>query len=174
MDSFPIQNRNLKSGRIRLSAVDRLKPRSTAPVDRSNPRAKPCQSVDRAVDRFSSAVNRSVDRYCLYTLVHTDRPAGRPVTAVGQYWLPCLRYFVFVFGYLYLFLPTILHLGEDFSNLSRTQHRICRLESGCTSVAAYVRCPRDQAIRSSSKGASTSSVNMKDMEQCFTMCKFYS
>ena len=141
MDSFLIQNRNPKSGRIRLSVdrpVDRPKSRSIASVDRSIPRAKPYQSVDQAVDRSCSAVNR----YCLCTLVHAGRPAGRPVSAVGH---------VFVFGYLYLSLPTILHLGEDFSNLSRTQHRIDRLESGYTSVAVYVPCPRNQAIRNSSK-----------------------
>ena len=135
------------------------------PVDRSNPRAKPCQSVDRAVDRSSSAVDRAVDRYCLCTLVYT----GRPVTATVDHSLLRLGYLVD-----YLSLSTSLHLGKDFSNLSRTQHRICRLESGCTSVAAYVPCPRDQAIRSSFKRAPISSCDRKDMEQCFTMCKFYS
>ena len=66
LDSFSIQNSFLNSGKIRLSVdrpVNRPKSRSTVPVDRSNPRAKPCQSVDRAVDCPSAAVDRAVDRY---------------------------------------------------------------------------------------------------------------
>ena len=45
LDLFPIQKRNLKSGRIRLSVdrpVNRPKSRSTAP----NREQSPCQSVD--------------------------------------------------------------------------------------------------------------------------------
>ena len=50
----PIQKRNLNLKRkvkTRLSVdrpVDRPMPRSTMPVDRAQPRAEPCQSVDRA------------------------------------------------------------------------------------------------------------------------------
>ena len=72
------------------------------------------------------------------------------------------------------YLPKILHLGEDFSNLRRTQYSTCRLVSGCTCVAAYIPCPRDQDIRISSKRAPLSSSNWKDMEKLLTMCKFYS
>jgi len=48
-------------------------------------------------------------------------------------------------------LPTIIHLGEDFSNLSRTQHSTMSTPSGCTNVAAYVPCPGDQVIHNSSR-----------------------
>jgi len=40
-------------------------------------------------------------------------------------------------------LPTILHLGQDFSNLSRTQYSIMSVPSGCTNLVAYV-TPGDQ------------------------------
>ena len=97
LDSFSIQKKISKSGRIRLS-VDRA-------VDRSNPRAKPCQLVDRAVDRPSAAVDRAIDRYCLCTLVHTGRPARSTVNC-------CRSHIVFIFGsdgcwsLSYLSLPT--------------------------------------------------------------------
>ena len=35
-------------------------------------------------------------------------------------------------------LPTILHLGENFSNLSQVQHSTMSSQMGCTSVVAYV------------------------------------
>jgi len=62
----PIQKRNLNPKRkvkTRLSVdrpVDRPMPRSTAPVDRAQPRAKACQSVDRAGRPLSATVDRAV------------------------------------------------------------------------------------------------------------------
>ena len=169
LDSFLIQKRNLKSGRIRLSvdwSVDRPKSRSTE------------RSI--ALTREQSHVSRSTVRW---PVVCCGRPGGRPLLplhvgahrstgqSTGNY---CRSFFVFGSdGSDGISLPTILHLGEDFANLSRSQHRICRLESGCINVAAYVPWPRDQAIRSSSKWAPTSSCDRKDMDQCFTVCKFY-
>ena len=35
-------------------------------------------------------------------------------------------------------LPTILHLGEDFLNLSWTQHSTMSTQTGCTNVVIYV------------------------------------
>ena len=81
----PIQKRNLNPKRklqLRLPVdrpVDRPMPRSTVPVDRANPRARPLQSVDRArstapsvhararrstrpVDRPPPPVDRDIDR----------------------------------------------------------------------------------------------------------------
>jgi len=34
--------------------------------------------------------------------------------------------------------PTVLYLGEDFSNMSRTYHSTMTIPSSCTSVVAYV------------------------------------
>ena len=142
----------------------------TAPIHRSNLRAKPCQSVDRAVDRSSPAIDRAVDRYCLCTLVHNGRPGRsignccRSILATLSSLL-CLRLWL---PYLCLWLPlsllTILHLGEDFSNQSRTQHRICRLESGCTSVAAYVLC----------QGIKPSVVHPNELQQAHAIGRIWS
>ena len=154
----------VNSTQIRLSvnrSVDRPKSRSTVP--------------NRELGHVSQSTGRSTVSFC-------DRPGGRPrwPVHVGAHRSTarstgvCYCCFFTLASSLStssLSLPTILHLGEDFKSKPNFKHRICRLESGCTSVVAYVPYPRDQAIRSSSKGASTSSCNMKDMEQCFTMCK---
>ena len=66
---------------MRLSVdrpVDRPMPRSTAPVDRAQPRAACFQLVDRAGRPLSSTVDRAVDRANLVHVVHAGRPGGRP------------------------------------------------------------------------------------------------
>ena len=79
----PIQKRNpnpKRQQKTRLSVdrpVDRLMPRSTAPVDRTQPRVKACQSVDRAGRSLSATVDRAVDWANLVHVVHAGRPGGR-------------------------------------------------------------------------------------------------
>ena len=70
-----IQKRNpnpKKKVKTRLS-VGRPMPRSTAPVDRVQPRAKACQSVDRAVDHDDPV-----------HAVHAGRPGSRPASSTGR------------------------------------------------------------------------------------------
>ena len=76
----PIQKRNSNPQRkvqSRLSVdrpVDRPMPRSTGPVDRAYPRARPLQSVDRG---------RSTAPSCACPCTPVDR-AGRPASSTGR------------------------------------------------------------------------------------------
>ena len=127
----PIQKRNSNPKRkvqSRLS-VDRPMPRSIGPVDRSFPRARPLQSVDRG---------RSTAPTCARPCTPVDR-AGRPASSTGRprhrpgAQIACsMRRSSFLcrpISVLSSFissississLPTVLHLGEDFLNLSRS------------------------------------------------------
>ena len=86
----PIQKRNLNPKRqqkTRLSVdrpVDRPMPRSTALVDRAQPRAACFQSVDRAGRSLSSTVDRAVDRAILVHVVHAGRPGGRSASSIDR------------------------------------------------------------------------------------------
>ena len=81
-----IQKRNPNSKRqqkTRLSvdqSVDWPMPRSIAPVDRAQPRAKACQSVDRDGRPLSA----TVDRANLVHVVHAGRPGGQPASSTGR------------------------------------------------------------------------------------------
>ena len=119
----PNQKRNLNPKRkvkTRLS-VDRPMPRSTAPVDRLQPRLDSFQSIDRAVDRFHATINRAIDRSAFVHLVHTGRPSDRPAACcMRRFSLLCLPISVLSSSISSSSLPTIIYLGEDFSNLSRS------------------------------------------------------
>ena len=73
-------------------------------------------------------------------------------------------------------LPIILHLGEDFSNLSRTptNHHVKSANGLHHYDCLRTPCPRDQATHSSFKRAPTNSSNWKDMEQVLTMVELSS
>ena len=122
-------------------------------VDRTLTEAGSCsRSTARSTELLlcTSCVCRSTGRSTVLLLRSTGQSTG---IACARWCTPVDRYLLSVMSSSLatstsISLPTILHLGEDFLNLSRTQHRICRLESGCTSVVAYVPCPRDQTIRS--------------------------
>ena len=92
LDSFSIQNNFPNSAQIRLSVdrpVDRPKSRSTVPVDRSQPRVSPCQSVDRAVDRL---LLRSAGRSTAMACACWCTPVDRFAAAVSSLpWLPRRR-----------------------------------------------------------------------------------
>ena len=98
--------------------VDGPMPRLIAPVDRLKLRLGSFQSVDRAVDRFHATVDRAVDRSVFVHLVHTGRPVA---CCMRRFSLLCLPIFVLSSDVSSISsLPTILHLGEDFLNLSRS------------------------------------------------------
>jgi len=135
----------------RVTHVSRLTKRSTVILLRSTgrstelPCARLCTPVDRAVDQ----------PYCWLDISSGLTPFSLLLASDLCTMFP--NEFEKTPSYIFIFsLPTNLHLSEDFLNLSRTHHSTCRLESACTSVAAYVPFPRDQAIRSSSKRAPSS------------------
>ena len=101
-------------------------PRSTVPVDRAQPRAAllsvgqpgnrslpscahSCTPVDRAVDRPPPPVDRAVDQEHKFGLLNAPFLASLISDLCAT-----------SFHLLYLLSPTILHLGEDFLNLSRS------------------------------------------------------
>ena len=75
-----------------------------------------------------STVDRAVDRSVFVHLVHTSRPGSRPAACcMRRFSLLCLPISVLPsFISSISSFPTILHLGEDFSNLSRTPTNIWR------------------------------------------------
>ena len=131
MDSIP----NIKGIRI-LKGKPKRVCRSTDRSTEDQPRAGSCQSVDRAVDRSFAMVDRAVDRPCLCTSCTpvdwavdglcppvnraVDRALSRPI--LMPFSLPLTSSLCAISSNSSL--PTILHLGEDFSNLSRTPMNI--------------------------------------------------
>ena len=75
----PIQKKNLNPQRKQKTRLSVDRPRSITPVDRTQLRAKACQSVDRAGRLLLVTVDRSVDRANLMHVVHTGRLPSRPV-----------------------------------------------------------------------------------------------
>ena len=125
MDSFSIQN----SFRIQPRPVCRStgrstdpSSRSTVPVDRAQPRLMPFQSVDwRSTGSFCG---RPGDRPLQPVPVGAQRLTGlvdRATAAADSLLLLMIPCLVFNDFFDFLSLPTILHLGEDSSNLSRTE-----------------------------------------------------
>jgi len=98
--------------------------RSTVPVDRS-----PCYS--RLGGRPSYAcvhcarrsIGRSADHYPGCFLIYILASLDSDLCTISVNELKKLFYQAFISS-----LPTILYLGEDFSNLSRSQHSICRFK----------------------------------------------
>jgi len=120
LDSFPIQN----TFRVQPRSVCRSTGRSTDPSS-----GRLCRSTvpNRELGHVSRSIGRSTDSFC-------GRPGGRPrwPVHVGAHrstaWstgVCCCCSFALASSLStsstsFLSLPTILHLGEDFSNLSRT------------------------------------------------------
>jgi len=100
-----------------------------------------------------------LDRYSLNLQVHVLRMAGRLAHCLrlrlGFYLAPLNSDLYAIFSdelknstnKILHSLPTIIPLGEDFSNLSWTQHSTMSIPSDCNNVVAYV--PPVQRIKSS-------------------------
>ena len=93
---------------------------------------------------------RNVDRYTLNLRVHALCMASRPAHCLRLhltfYLAPLNSDLCAIFSdelksstnNILHSLPIILHLGENFSNLRRTQQSIMSTPSGCSNVVAYV------------------------------------
>jgi len=102
-------------------SIDRAKSCNTAgpywkcrwPVDRPTGFLS---SLSTSVNRSKSCPCQSTERSTHPSLVYVDRPSGRP------------KSFHIIKKLYLMFLPSlsILHLSEDFSNLSRTPMSTCR------------------------------------------------